>query len=343
LGVPDKIITLDIKTFEGYETNYAENFEYESTVNIYTDRTETTTQTLTRLHTPEGYITTVSSPQYHYYRRDHLGNNREVWLANTNTTLQRTQYYPSGLPWAESVGASAQNRKYNGKEFVEMHGWDESDLGWRGLHNAKFRFDSFDPDAEIDSDISPYAACHNNPVLKVDPNGRWVETVWDVVSLGMGVSSLVSNIKQGNVGAAIVDGLGVIVDGLATVAPIVPAGAGAAIKAARAGDKIVDVVKTGKTTEKVVEGGRAGKTIAKENGVTVKSYGTNDAHKPAHAHVKGGGKEVRVGPNGKPLKGQPELSDKQKKVIDNNRKEIRKEVNAVGKENKKIEEQNQRR
>jgi len=111
LDVPDKIITLDIKTFEGYETNYAENVEYESTVNIYTDRTETTTQTLTRLHTPEGYITTVSSPQYHYYRRDHLGNNREVWLANTNTTLQRTQYYPSGLPWAESVGASAQNRK----------------------------------------------------------------------------------------------------------------------------------------------------------------------------------------------------------------------------------------
>jgi len=171
LGVPDKIITLDIKTFEGYETNYAENFEYESTVNIYTDRTETTTQTLTRLHTPEGYITTVSSPQYHYYRRDHLGNNREVWLANTNTTLQRTQYYPSGLPWAEGLGAGVQNKKYNGKEFVEMHGWDEYDSEARWMYPAIMRTSTLDPLAEKYYSISPYAWCGGNPVRMVDPDG----------------------------------------------------------------------------------------------------------------------------------------------------------------------------
>lgn len=32
---------------------------------------------------------------------------------------------------------------------------------------------------------------------------------------------------------------------------------------------------------------------------TLQAYGTNDAHKPAHAHVKGKGHEVRIGPNGK--------------------------------------------
>ena len=114
-----------------------------------------------------------------------------------------------------------------------MHGLDVSDLGWRGLHNAKFRFDSFDPDAELDYDLSPYAACHNNPVLKVDPNGRWVESVWDVISLGTGIKSLVRNIKQGKVGDAILDGIGVVADGVALVLPIVPAGAGATIKAYR--------------------------------------------------------------------------------------------------------------
>ena len=86
--------------------------------------------------------------------------------------------------------------------------------------------------------------------------------------------------------------------------------------------------------------GRAGKTLAKKNGVTVKSYGTNDAHKPAHAHVKGGGDQVRVGANGKPLKGQPELSTKQQKVVSGSKKEIRKEVNKVGKANKAIEDYN---
>jgi len=30
------------------------------------------------------------------------------------------QYYPSGLPWAETAGASEQPWKYNGKEFVEI-------------------------------------------------------------------------------------------------------------------------------------------------------------------------------------------------------------------------------
>ena len=45
-----------------------------------------------------------------------------------------------------------------------------------------------------------------------------------------------------------------------------------------------------------------------------------------------------MGPNGKPLKGQPELSTQQKRVVDNHKKALRKEVKAIGKENKKLEE-----
>lgn len=83
--------------------------------------------------------------------------------------------------------------------------------------------------------------------------------------------------------------------------------------------------------------GRAGTTIAKKNGVTVKSHGTNDAHKPAHAHVQGGGKEVRIGPNGKPLKNEPQLSTKQTKVVKEFKKQIRKELIKVGKANQALE------
>jgi hypothetical protein len=45
-----------------------------------------------------------------------------------------------------------------------------------------------------------------------------------------------------------------------------------------------------------------GKKIVKKNGVAVKHHGTNDVDKPAHAHVTGGGRETRIGPNGKPPK-----------------------------------------
>ncbi|NLO72065.1 MAG: hypothetical protein GX102_14195, partial [Porphyromonadaceae bacterium] len=54
-----------------------------------------------------------------YYRRDHLGNNREVWVGGNNSTIQHTQYYATGLPWANGTGQDAQQRKYNGKEWIE--------------------------------------------------------------------------------------------------------------------------------------------------------------------------------------------------------------------------------
>ncbi len=111
---------------------------------------------------------------YHYYRRDHLGNNREVWQTDGNTvaTIQRTQYYPSGLPWAEGEGASEQPYKYNDKEFIEMHGYDTYDYGARGMFPSIMRFTTMDPLAEKYYSISPYAYCLNNPVRFIDPDGR---------------------------------------------------------------------------------------------------------------------------------------------------------------------------
>ncbi|NMC98799.1 MAG: hypothetical protein GYA62_03640 [Bacteroidales bacterium] len=134
---------------------------------------------LDKVHNPEGYIDNLyvsGGPTYNYYRRDHLGNNREVWRANTNTTVQRTQYYPSGLPWATSSGDNPglQPYKYIGKEFMEMHGYDIYDYGARGMYPALMRFTTPDPLAEKYYSISPYAYCLNNPVKFIDPDGRLV-------------------------------------------------------------------------------------------------------------------------------------------------------------------------
>jgi RHS repeat-associated protein len=134
---------------------------------------------LSRIYNDEGYVENPSNPQYHYYRKDHLGDNREVWLANTGETVQRTQYYPSGLPWASNTGDNPgkQQRKYNGKEFVEMHGYDTYDYGARGMYPAIGGFMTVDPLAEDYYETSPYAYCLNNPVNKIDPDGRGVNDV----------------------------------------------------------------------------------------------------------------------------------------------------------------------
>jgi len=142
-----------------------------------------------RLYNSEGYtewfLRIQSGPKYYYFRRDHIGNNREVWLASYTLnwiakpalTVQRTQYYPSGLPWASNTGDNPglQNKKYNGKEFVEMHGLDVTDLGWRGQYPAINRFTTIDRFAEKYPSQSPYVHAGNNPVNYVDVNG---DSIW---------------------------------------------------------------------------------------------------------------------------------------------------------------------
>ena len=112
---------------------------------------------------------------YHfYYIKDLLGNIRETYVhpvAGYKECIQRMQYYPSGLPWAESAGSSEHPWKYNGKEFVEMHGLDEYDSKARWYYPAICRTTTMDPLAEKYYPTSPYAWCGNNPVRNVDPDG----------------------------------------------------------------------------------------------------------------------------------------------------------------------------
>jgi RHS repeat-associated protein len=139
------------------------------------------------LYNPEGYCQNTDYVILNYFRRDHLGNNREVWRApfkvgRTNyaaTTMQRTQYYPSGLPWASNSGDNpwVQNKKYNGKEFVEMHGYDSYAFGHRDFYAAINRFTTIDWKAEDTYDVSPYSYAGNNPVRYRDENGDGLRDV----------------------------------------------------------------------------------------------------------------------------------------------------------------------
>lgn len=46
-----------------------------------------------KVYNTEGYTNNIQGyygPNYQYYRKDHLGNIREVWRATTNQTIQNT-------------------------------------------------------------------------------------------------------------------------------------------------------------------------------------------------------------------------------------------------------------
>jgi RHS repeat-associated protein len=70
--------------------------------------------------------------------------------------------------------------------------------------------------------------------------------------------------------------------------------------------------------------------IVNERGVIIDhNYYGND-HAPPHLHVEGNGPSTRIGQNGKPLEGSPELSSMQKKVIEDNLGKIRTAVRKIG-------------
>lgn len=182
---PGKTIKLqyDMDIIDETGTFYVDNFEYGF------NGCDPGWYWVERIYNPEGYFKDrgdFGDMGFNYFRRDHLGNNREVWhpqysfnnISYTEKTIQRTQYYPSGLPWAESTGAIVQNKKYNGKEWIEMHGLDEYDSQARMYYPAIMHTTTLDPLAEKYYNISPYAWCGNNPVNYIDPFGMdmdWVE------------------------------------------------------------------------------------------------------------------------------------------------------------------------
>ena len=54
-----------------------------------------------------------------------------------------------------------------------MHGLDTCDYGARQYDPVLGRWDRADPLCEKYYDVSPYAYCHNNPVIRIDPNGEY--------------------------------------------------------------------------------------------------------------------------------------------------------------------------
>ncbi len=110
--------------------------------------------TRSRLLFDGGYVS-MSNSGYHFFITDHLGSVRVV--ANTGGTAEEyNHYYPLGGPIAQySSSTSLQPVKFQGKEWGAGKGLDLSQ----------------DPLAEKYYSISPYTFCHNNPIIRFDPNG----------------------------------------------------------------------------------------------------------------------------------------------------------------------------
>ena len=135
-------------------TDYCGNVVYENGTRKY-------------LLTEEGYVT-LADNRYHYYLRDHQGNNRVV-VASDGTVEEVNHYYPFGGTFAST--SSVQPYKYNGKELDTKNGLNWYDYGARMYDPSIGRFTTIDRFADKYASMSLYQYGANNPVCNIDING----------------------------------------------------------------------------------------------------------------------------------------------------------------------------
>ena len=121
------------------------------------------------LLTEVGYVS-LTDGKYHYYLKDHQGNNRVV-VAEEGTVEEVNDYYAFGGLMSTSSRQSVQPYKYNGKELDRKGGLDWYDYGARMYDAALGRFMKTDRFSEKYVSLSPYQYGANNPVNNIDVNG----------------------------------------------------------------------------------------------------------------------------------------------------------------------------
>lgn len=178
-----------------------------------------------------------------YYHNDHLGSPVAA-TDERSDLLWRAHFRPYGERQESPADAAFGNVGYTGH-------MQDADSGMVYMQARYYdpligRFMAVDPVGVRTSNpmsFNRYLYGSNNPQKYVDPDGRIIETAWDIANIAMGAGSTAANIAAGNYGKAAIDAVGVVVDTAAMVIPGVPGGAGAGIKALREGGERLAVNK----------------------------------------------------------------------------------------------------
>ena len=113
-------------------------------------------------------------------------------IVRQDGVVERTNhYYPYGGLHGESTGMTAHRFRFSGKEYDPMLGLNSYDFSARWQMPDLTRFGQMDPLAEKTPDVSPYAYCHNNPIIKVDYDGKWdvyIHVMKDRTVSGLGIA-----------------------------------------------------------------------------------------------------------------------------------------------------------
>jgi len=154
-----------------------------------------------------------------YFVQDALGSPVAA-MDESGNTLWVKQYHPYGREHDADPASFSNRVSFTGHAYDRELGLDY--MGARYYDPIIGRFMGIDPigfDEANPMSFNRYSYANNNPYVYVDPNGEAVETISDVISLGLSLDAFNSD-------PSFINGLGLTYDALATVIPFAPAGFG---------------------------------------------------------------------------------------------------------------------
>jgi len=173
----------------------------------------------------------------YYIHTDHLGSTSLVTNQGQGVVAQQG-YYPYGAPrW--NVGTLPTDFTFTGQRENDSTGLMFYRARYYSPQLARFlSADTIVPSPGNPQSLNRYAYALNNPVRYRDPSGHWVETAFDIISLGMTLNDI------RNEGFTFWNTVSLATDVASIVLPMVPAGASHAIRAAKWANKAINAVDT---------------------------------------------------------------------------------------------------
>ncbi|MGW1718187.1 SpvB/TcaC N-terminal domain-containing protein [Streptomyces sp. NPDC002156] len=224
-----------------------------------------------------------------YYHGDHLGSTA-YGTDEKGRVAEHLDYFPSGEVWVDENKGSDNPYQFSGKELDKETGYtyhgdryyDARSGLWQSSDPALGDYLGGAPNGGVytPANLSSYAYGINNPLKFTDNSGAYLDLAIEVVSIGFGVASFVSNVREGNYWSAAADAAGVVTDVALAVVPGVPGGVGLARQAATKGgaavakvagkvDEAKDVAQAAKgTARKVDEAADTSKAAKSSDNVT---------------------------------------------------------------------------
>lgn len=234
------------------QIDYCGNIVYEAGVQKY-------------LLNQEGYYD-LEAGGYHYYLKDHLGNNRVV-ITQSGTVEQTTHYYPYGGTFSSST--TGQPYKYNGKELDTHNSLNWYDYGARYYDPAIARWTTQDPLAEKYYGWNQYNYCGANPVIHRDKEGKAWDAVVDAGFLIYDIGSAIYSHITGDHDGAKQQWVSAGVDVVSMLIPGVTAPMAKGI--VKGLDKAADAVNTANQVDNIVDAGKVVETAKDVTSSTIKA------------------------------------------------------------------------